>query len=98
MTFFGIIKQSLQGPNGTYDPLRILFGIGGTNGIITPVVFEIWAMARGQAWDPIAFCTAYGGMLAAVMAAGGLAISAKDRGTAQAEATTSAAATATIRG
>lgn len=83
-----IINDSVLGPDGTYDPVRILFAIGGTNGVVAPVAFQIWAMiVKGaDAWDVVAFCAGYGGMLGAIIAAGGIAIASRDRGTAQAAA------------
>lgn len=86
---FDSFKSMFRGPNGTgYDTARILFGIGGLNGIISPVAFQAWAMFKGEHWDPLAFCTAYGGMLAAVIGFGGLGIATKDKGVASALNTT----------
>lgn len=83
-----VLNDSIRGPSGTYDPVRIMFAIGGTNGVIAPVAFQIWAMWVGGAdkWDVAAFCLAYGGMLGAIVTAGGLAIASKDKGSAQAAA------------
>lgn len=86
MNLGAIIRDCVKGPNGTYDPVRILFSIGGTNGVISPVVFQTWAFIKGQPWDVIAFCTGYGGMLTAIIVGAGIAISQKDKGVAQAQA------------
>lgn len=91
MNLWSIIKNSLQSPNGAdgYDPIRILFGIGGTNGVVMPIVFEIWHMwGHAERWDPIGFCTSYGGMLSAIVVAGGVAMKQKDVGVAQSNAIT----------
>lgn len=85
---FKSLKEMFKGPTGGYDVGRVLTGIGGLNGVIAPVAFEAWAMWKGQAWDPLAFCTAYGGMLAAIQLAGGFGIAAKDKGVASALNTT----------
>lgn len=82
------IRDMFKGSGGGYDTARILFAVGGTNGVIAPVAFQAWSMAKGGAWDPLAFCTAYGAMLSAVLAAGGFAIAVKDKGVASAAATT----------
>src|SRR6185436_12098051 len=82
------LLMMFKGPGGHFDVVRILFSIGGLNGVIMPPTFQAWAMIKGQAWDPLAFWTAYGGMLAAIVTAGGLAISTKDKGVASALNTT----------
>lgn len=87
--FWNFVKKvsndSIMGPNG-YDPVRILFAIGGTNGVIAPVGFQIWAMWGNplEAWDVTSFCLAYGGMLGAIVGAGGVSIGSKDKKLAQA--------------
>jgi len=75
MNVGSIIQNIVRGPSGSYDPVRMLFAAGGLNGIISPVLFQTWAMFQkgADAWDPLAFCTAYGGMLGAIVATGGLA-------------------------
>lgn len=83
-----LIKDMFKNPSGSYDSARILFVFGGLNGIISPVAFQIWAMARGQTWDATAYCLAYGGMLSAVLSLGGLGIATKDKGVASAMNTT----------
>lgn len=86
-----LVHDSITGPNGTVDPVRLLFCIGGLNGVICPPAFQVWAMILkgADAWDVAAFCLAYGGMLGAIVTAGGIAIGNKDRNTAQAQATLS---------
>jgi hypothetical protein len=78
-----------KGLSGGYDTARILFGIGGLNGVIAPVVFQVWAFIRGQSWDAVSFCTGYGIMLSGIIAAGGFGIRQKDKGVADAQATMS---------
>lgn len=84
-----VLTDSITGPNGSFDPVRILFGIGGTNGIVAPIAFQAWAMIDkgGAAWDVGTFCASYGAMLSAVVLAGGTAMGFKDKGLAQAQAT-----------
>lgn len=78
------LKMMFKGPQGGYDTARILFAVGGLNGVVSPVVFQAWAMVKNQPWDPLAFCTAYGGMIAAILSLGGLGIATKDKGVASA--------------
>lgn len=91
MTRWSDLLAMFRGPTGGFDVVRILFSIGGLNGVIAPPSFQAWAMYRGEHWDPLSFCTAYGGMLAAIVTAGGLAISTKDKGVASAINTTAPA-------
>jgi hypothetical protein len=88
MSRFNSLKSMLKGPSGGYDTARILFVVGGLNGVVAPVIFQAWAMLKDQPWDPLSFCTAYGGMLAAVLGFGGLGIATKDKGVASAVNTT----------
>lgn len=83
MSFWDIFK----GRDGKPESARVLFVIGGLNGIISPVVFQAWAMWRGQAWDAATYCLAYGGMLSAVISLGGLGIATKEKGVAAANVT-----------
>jgi putative hemolysin len=83
-----LLRDVFKGVSGQYDSARILFLIGGLNGVITPVVFQAWAMYRGQPWDATSYCLAYGGMLSAVISLGGLGISIKEKGVASAKNTT----------
>lgn len=85
-----LFKELFKGPTGQYDSARFLFAIGGMSGILSPIVFQAYALWKGQSWDVLAFCTAYGGMLAAVLGFGGLGISVKDKGVASAMNTTPA--------
>src|SRR6478609_11495326 len=89
--FRKVLDDSIKGPNGSYDPVRILFAISGTNGVIAPVVFQVWAMLDkgADAWDVASFCLAYGGMIGAIVTAGGLVIGRKDKDVAAAAATLS---------
>ena len=80
MSFLDIFKS----PTGNWDSARILYILGGLNGIISPVGFEVWAMWRGQPWDVAAYCLAYGGMLSAVISLGAYGIKTKDNGVADA--------------
>lgn len=78
-----------KGLTGGYDTARILFAIGGLNGVIAPVFFQIWAFIKNQDWDPVSFCTGYGIMLSGIIAAGGFGIRQKDTGIANGMATMS---------
>ncbi len=82
------LADALKGPSGGFDTARILFAVGGFAGVTAPVVFQAWALAKGEHWDPLAFCTAYGGELAAILGVGGLGIATKDKGVASAMNTT----------
>jgi hypothetical protein len=83
-----MLRDALKGPTGGYDTARILFALGGLNSVVAPLVFQSWAMWRGQAWDPAAFCIAYGGLLSSIILGGGFGIAAKDKGVASAINTT----------
>lgn len=74
----------LKGPGGSYDTARILYAAGGGAMTIAPIVFQAVALAKGQPWDPAAFCAGYGGGLAGVLSLGGLGIATKDKGVASA--------------
>ncbi len=89
--FRKVLDDSVKGPNGSYDPVRILFAISGTNGVIMPVFFQVWSMILkgADAWDVTGWCLAYGGMIGAIVTAGGLVIGRKDRDVATAQATLS---------
>lgn len=65
---------------------RVIGFLGGFSYVITPVIFQAWAIIRGQAWDPAAFCAAYGGGLALAATGVGAMIAIKDRGVAKAKA------------
>lgn len=84
------LLASLKGPMGGYDTARILFALSGLSAIFSPLVFQGWAMYRGQAWDATAFCLAYGGLLTSIILGGGLGIATKDKGVASALNTTPA--------
>jgi hypothetical protein len=88
MNTAGMLRDMFKGPAGSYDTARILFAIGGLFGIVAPVVFQAWAISKGQNWDPLAFCTAYGAELAAILSLGGFGIATKDKGVASALNTT----------
>lgn len=81
-------REMLKGPGGSYDTARILYATGGLAMTIAPVVFQGVALAKGQDWDPAAFCAGYGGGLAGVLSLGGLGIATKDKGVASALNTT----------
>lgn len=86
---FSSLKEMFKNPSGSYDGIRTLFILGGLNGVVTPVVFQTWQMIENaDKWDPVAFCAGYGGMLAAILAGGGLATATKDKGVASALNTT----------
>ena len=83
----GMLRDALKGPTGSYDTARILFAGGGAFGIIAPVVFQGWALYKGQTWDAASFCGGYFGGLGAYLGGGGFGISIKDKGVASAMST-----------
>lgn len=85
------LRDMFKGPTGGYDTARVLYAIGGAFAVVAPVAFQAWALYKGEHWDPLAFCTAYGGELSAVLALGGLGIATKDKGVASALNTTAPA-------
>ena len=75
------LLKAFEGPNGAgFDTARILFALGGVAGI----VYQGFALYRGQAWDPLAFFGGAGGYIGG----SGLGISLKDKGVASALNTT----------
>lgn len=79
-----LVREALKGPTGSYDTARILFACGGAFGIIAPVVFQGWALYKGQVWDAGSFCGGYFAGLGAYLGGGGFGISIKDKGVASA--------------
>lgn len=76
--FFGLSDQPELG--------RVLGAVGGANYVFWPPVFEMIALWKGQPWDPVAFCAAYGGGFAALAAGIGALIRLKDTGVSKAKA------------
>lgn len=91
---FERLLKSLEGPISVagFDTARVLFLTGGVSLIFSPLVFQGFALYHGQTWDAVGFCASYGGGLAAYLGGGGLGISLKDRGVANAINTTNASA------
>lgn len=78
------LRDMFKGVGGGFDTARILYFGSGIATIVAPVVFQAWALWKGQSWDPIAFCTGYGGALTAVVLGGAAGIRQKDKGVADA--------------
>lgn len=76
----------LRGAGGHFELGRVLGAVGGFNYVIWPPIFQAWAIAVGQAWDPAAFCAAYGGGLALAAAGIGAMIAIKDTAVGKAKA------------
>ena len=76
------VSNMLRGIGGEYEIGRVIGAVGGFNYVLWPPVFQGWSLYNGQAWDPAAFCAAYGGGLALAAAGIGAMISLKDRGVA----------------
>ena len=83
-----LLRNALKGPsNNGFDAARILW-VGGTLAfILGGIGFQAYAIHEGQTFSMVEFGTGFGGGLAAVLAAGGVGISLKDRGVARAQAT-----------
>lgn len=86
MTKLEKFLDMFRGPTGGYDIARVLYGTAGPVGIFSPIAFQITALSKGQNFEPLAFCTGFGIILAS-FAAVGFGIKQKDTGVANAQAT-----------
>lgn len=68
----------LRGLNGEYELGRVLLAAGTVIAIVSPVVFEAINMHHGIPFNPVEWCAAYPGGLAALIGAGAFAIGQKD--------------------
>ena len=75
-----------RGISGEWELGRVLWGTGGGSYVVTPVVLQAIDLYHGAHFDAASFCGGYGGGLAAILAAGGVGISQKDKGVAKAQA------------
>lgn len=81
------LMQALKGIGGEYEINRVLGAAGVTVYIIAAPAFVGWNMARGQAFDLIAFCAAYPAGLGVAIGAVAGAVAVKDRNVATARVT-----------
>lgn len=78
----------LRGVSGDFEIGRVWLSIGGFFGVTSPIGFEIWEMGwKGGHFDVAAWCLAYPGGLAALVAGGVLAIGSKEKAVATAQVT-----------
>lgn len=78
-------SEFLRGPSGGFELTRGLGALGGVVFIIGAQVFVAWELALGRSFDLIAYCAAFPGGLAAILAAVAGGASWKDKGTASAK-------------
>ena len=77
-----LLKTMLYNVNGEPEIGRVITWVAALSAIFSPVVFMGCAMAfQDVKFDPIAWCTAYPGGLAALVASGILSIGKKDKDT-----------------
>lgn len=79
------ISDFLRGPGGEYEITRGLGAVGGIAYIIGAHAFVAWEIHRGRGFDLTAYCLAFPGGLAAIVAAAAGGAAWKDKGTASAE-------------
>lgn len=87
MTIFSGFSNALRGIGGEYEITRVVGFIGSVAYILGANGFVAWNMAEGRPFDLTAYCVAFPGGLAAVIAAIAGAASVKDRNVAVAKAT-----------
>ncbi len=83
--------QALKGIGGEYEINRLLGAAGVSVYIIAAPSFVAWSMARGAAFDLIAFCAAYPTGLGVAIGAVAGAVAVKDRNVATARITSAKA-------
>lgn len=80
------ILSALKGIGGEFELNRVVGAIGGLAYINGALAFVAWdVMVKGRPFDLIAFCAAFPGGLAVIVAAIAGAVSVKDRGVATAK-------------
>ncbi|TDN81801.1 hypothetical protein [Stakelama pacifica] len=83
-----LLKTMLYNVNGEPEIGRVITWVAAISAIFSPVAFMGCAMAfQGVKFDPVAWCTAYPGGLAALVASGILSIGKKDKDVEAARAT-----------
>lgn len=79
------ISDFLRGPGGEYEITRGLGALGGIAYIIGAHAFVAWEIHLGRGFDLTAYCLAFPGGLAAIVAAAAGGAAWKDKGTASAK-------------
>ena len=79
------LTNALKGIGGEYELNRLVGAFGGVVYVIGAHVFVAWDMAKGRAFDITAYCLAFPGGLAGIVAAIAGAVAYKDRGVATAK-------------
>jgi len=80
------ISNILKGVTGEFEITRVLGATGVGIYIVAANAFEVWNMARGSAFDVVAYCAAFPTGLGVAVAAVGTAAGVKDKSVAQARA------------
>ncbi|CAN5702423.1 hypothetical protein BH11PSE6_BH11PSE6_00070 [soil metagenome] len=91
MNWTGIFKSA----GGSYEVNRFVGAVGGLVYIAGAHVFVAWELILGRSFDLVAYCLAFPGGLATVVAGTAGAVALKDRNVAKANKETAAAATET---
>jgi hypothetical protein len=86
------LSSIFKGVNGGYEVNRFIGAVGGIVYIVGAHVFVAWDMAKGHAFDLVAYCLAFPGGLAAVVGGTAGAVALKDSYVARAKTETAAAA------
>lgn len=79
------LTNALKGLSGEYELTRVAGFAGTATYIIGANAFQIWNMAKGNAFDVTAYCLAFPGGLAALGLGTGGAVAIKDRSVATAK-------------
>ncbi len=79
------LTDFLRGPGGCYEITRGLGALGGVAYVIGAHVFVAWEIHLGRGFDLTAYCLAFPGGLAAVIAAAAGGARWKDKGVANAK-------------
>lgn len=80
------INHAFKGPNGEFEAVRLLGAAGIAAYIVAANGFQAWNIHNGHAFDVAAYCIAFPGGLAAVLAAVAGSVGWKDRQVAKAKA------------
>lgn len=79
------LSEFLRGPGGDLEITRGLGALGGVAYVIGAHTFVAWEIHLGRGFDLTAYCLAFPGGLAAVIAAAAGGAAWKDKGTANAK-------------
>lgn len=83
----GSLANAFKGIGGEFELTRVVGGLGSVVYIFGAPAFVAWNLVEGREFDVTAFCIAYPGGLAAILAAIAGAAGLKDRNVAVAKAT-----------